>query len=44
MTKFVISGYIGFDNFGDELIASTLIKHLQEKRWSMGSKIYIILR
>lgn len=32
MTKFVISGYIGFDNFGDELIASTLIKHLQEKK------------
>lgn len=32
MTKYVLSGYIGYDNFGDELIASTLIKHLQENK------------
>jgi len=30
MTKYVISGYIGFDNFGDEAIAGVLIKHLKE--------------
>ena len=29
MTKFVISGYIGFDNFGDEAIAKVLISHLK---------------
>lgn len=29
MTKYVISGYIGFDNFGDEAIASILINHLK---------------
>ena len=30
MTKYVISGYIGFDNFGDEAIAGVLINHLKE--------------
>jgi len=29
MTKYVISGYIGFDNFGDEAIAGALINHLK---------------
>lgn len=29
MTKYVISGYIGFDNFGDEAIASVLTSHLK---------------
>ena len=29
MTKFLISGYIGFDNFGDEAIAHVLISHLK---------------
>lgn len=31
MTKYVVSGYIGFDNFGDEVIASILTSHLKEK-------------
>ena len=30
MAKYVISGYIGFDNFGDEAIARTLIEHLKQ--------------
>lgn len=30
MTKFVISGYIGFNNFGDEAIASVLTKYLKK--------------
>ena len=30
MTKYVISGYIGFDNFGDEAIAKVLTSHLRE--------------
>ena len=25
MTKYVVSGYIGFDNFGDEAIAKVLV-------------------
>lgn len=29
MTKYVVSGYIGFDNFGDEAIASVLTKKLK---------------
>lgn len=29
MTKYVISGYIGFDNFGDEAIAKVLTAHLK---------------
>ena len=29
MTKFVVSGYIGFDNFGDEAIAKVLSTHLK---------------
>ena len=31
MTKYVISGYIGFDNFGDEAIAKVLTAHLKSK-------------
>lgn len=31
MTRYVVSGYIGFDNFGDEVIASILTSHLKEK-------------
>lgn len=31
MTKYVVSGYIGFDNFGDEAIASVLTSHLKQK-------------
>lgn len=31
MTKFLISGYIGFDNFGDEAIASVLVSHLKSQ-------------
>ena len=30
MTKYVVSGYIGFDNFGDEAIANVLISHLKK--------------
>ena len=30
MTKYLISGYIGFDNFGDEAIASVLVNYLKE--------------
>ena len=29
MTKYVISGYIGFDNFGDEAIVKVLTTHLR---------------
>ena len=29
MTKYVISGYIGADNFGDEAIAKVLTTHLK---------------
>ena len=29
MTKYVISGYIGFDNFGDEAIAQVLTSYLK---------------
>ena len=29
MTKYVISGYIGFDNFGDEAIANVLTSYLK---------------
>lgn len=39
MTKYVISGYIGFDNFGDEAIAGVLINHLKE---SGAEKITVI--
>lgn len=30
MTKYVVSGYIGFDNFGDEAIAGILTSHLKD--------------
>lgn len=29
MTKYVVSGYIGFDNFGDEAIAKILVSYLK---------------
>ena len=29
--KYVVSGYIGFDNFGDEAIARSLVQKLQKK-------------
>ncbi len=29
MTKYIVSGYIGFDNFGDEAIAGVLVKNLK---------------
>ena len=31
MSKFVVSGYIGFDNFGDEAIASSLVQKLKRE-------------
>ena len=31
MTKYLVSGYIGFDNFGDEAIARVLIEKLKQK-------------
>lgn len=31
MTKYVISGYIGLDNFGDEAIAGVIINHLKSQ-------------
>ena len=31
MTKYVVSGYIGFDNFGDEAIAKVLIDKLRQE-------------
>ena len=31
MTKYVISGYIGFDNFGDEAIAETVVNSLKDE-------------
>ena len=30
MPKYVISGYIGFDNFGDEAICGVLTKYLKD--------------
>ena len=30
MTKYLVSGYIGFDNFGDEAIASVLVSNLKK--------------
>ena len=30
MTKYVVSGYIGFDNFGDEAIAGVLTNYLKK--------------
>lgn len=32
MTKYVISGYIGFDNFGDEAIAKVLTSYLKSQQ------------
>ena len=31
MTKYVVSGYIGFDNFGDEAIARVLTDRLKKE-------------
>ena len=31
MTKYLVSGYIGFDNFGDEAIASVLVSYLKKQ-------------
>ena len=31
MTKYIVSGYIGFDNFGDEAIARVLTEHLKQE-------------
>ena len=31
MTKYLVSGYIGFDNFGDEAIASVLVSNLKKQ-------------
>lgn len=39
MTKYVISGYIGFDNFGDEAIAKVLTSYLK----SNGAKKITVL-
>ena len=39
MTKYVISGYIGFDNFGDEAIAKILISYLKK---NMAEKITVL--
>ncbi len=30
MTKYIVSGYIGFDNFGDEAIAHVLVENLKK--------------
>ncbi len=30
MTKYVVSGYIGFNNFGDEAIARVLTQNLKK--------------
>ena len=39
MTKFVVSGYIGFDNFGDEAICGILTKYLRDNN---AEKITVI--
>lgn len=39
MTKYVISGYIGFDNFGDEAICGVLTKYLK----SLGAEKITVL-
>ena len=31
MTKYIVSGYIGFDNFGDEAIQNVLVKKLKSE-------------
>ena len=40
MTKYLVSGYIGFDNFGDEAIAKTLVQKL--KKEDSNSEITLI--
>ena len=39
MTKYIVSGYIGFDNFGDEAIAKVLTDRLKK---SGAEKITLI--
>lgn len=39
MVKYVVSGYIGFDNFGDEAICGILTKHLKD---SGAEKVTVI--
>ncbi len=39
MTKYIVSGYIGFDNFGDEAIAHVLVERLRK---SGAEKIVLI--
>lgn len=39
MTKYLVSGYIGFDNFGDEAIASVLVSNLKR----LGAEKIILL-
>ena len=39
MTKYIVSGYIGFDNFGDEAIAQVLTQKLKQKN---AQKIVLI--
>lgn len=39
MTKYAVSGYIGFDNFGDEAIAGVLVEYLKQ---SGAEKITLI--
>ncbi|MCQ2740179.1 MAG: polysaccharide pyruvyl transferase CsaB [bacterium] len=34
MLKYIVSGYIGFDNFGDEAVASVLVQMLENKEAS----------
>ena len=38
--RFVLSGYFGFKNFGDEAILSVLVKKSRKKRLN-GSKIML---
>ena len=37
MTRILISGYIGFDNFGDEVIFKVLREHLQELNYKVSA-------
>ena len=37
MKKVLVSGYIGFDNFGDEAIFYALQKHLKELDFSISA-------
>ena len=39
MTKYLVSGYIGFDNFGDEAIASVLVSNLKKQNAELKKQI-----